>query len=199
MKKLTGYPSIDNIHNSDYSFFSRNPIIPNMSIYNTINLISNFYRKEEAIDCLDLRVNYDEMIKDAITLSKTLKELGVKKGDIVSVAMPNFYQGVIVYLACNRIGAITTFINSMSSIEEVLGYLNEFESSLFINFDKDKEYNKKIKDGSKVRNIITLHSNEISTKNYGSITMIYLLVILVVLLNIIKNLYILYMVVRKTL
>ncbi len=169
MKKLTGYPSIDNIHNGDYSFFSRNPIIPNMSIYNTINLISNFYRKEEAIDCLDLRVNYDEMIKDAITLSKTLKELGVKKGDIVSVAMPNFYQGVIVYLACNRIGAITTFINSMSSIEEVLGYLNEFESSLFINFDKDKEYNKKIKDGSKVRNIITLHSNEISTKNYSSI------------------------------
>ena len=169
MKKLTGYPSIDNIHNSDYSFFSRNPIIPNMSIYNTISLISNFYRKEEAIDCLDLRVNYDEMIKDAITLSKTLKELGVKKGDIVSVAMPNYYQGVIIYLACNRIGAITTFINSMSSIEEVLGYLNEFESSLFINFDKDKEYNKKIKDGSKVRNIITLHSNEISTKNYSSI------------------------------
>ena len=169
MKKLTGYPSIDNIHNSDYSFFSRNPIIPNMSIYNTINLISNFYRKEEAIDCLDLRVNYGEMLKDAITLSKTLKELGIKKGSIVSAAMPNYYQGVIIYLACNRIGAITTFINSMSSIEEVLGYLNEFESSLFINFDKDKEYNKKIKDGSKVRNIITLHSNEISTKNYSSI------------------------------
>ena len=138
MKKLTGYPSIDNIHNSDYSFFSRNPIIPNMSIYNTINLISNFYRKEEAIDCLDLRVNYGEMLKDAITLSKTLKELGIKKGSIVSAAMPNYYQGVIIYLACNRIGAITTFINSMSSIEEVLGYLNEFESSLFINFDKDK-------------------------------------------------------------
>ena len=169
MKKLTGYPSIDNIHNSNYSFFSRNPIIPNMSIYNTINLISNFYRKEEAIDCLDLRVNYGEMLKDAITLSKTLKELGIKKGSIVSAAMPNYYQGVIIYLACNRIGAITTFINSMSSIEEVLGYLNEFESSLFINFDKDKEYNKKIKDGSKVRNIITLHSNEISTKNYSSI------------------------------
>ena len=109
------------------------------------------------------------MLKDAITLSKTLKELGIKKGSIVSAAMPNYYQGVIIYLACNRIGAITTFINSMSSIEEVLGYLNEFESSLFINFDKDKEYNKKIKDGSKVRNIITLHSNEISTKNYSSI------------------------------
>lgn len=166
---FTGYPSIDNIHNKDYSFFDRTPIIPDMSIYNTINMLSTFYRKEEAIDCLDLNVNYDEMINDTVLLSKTFRELGIKKGDIISVAMPNFYQGVIVYLAANRIGAVTTFINSMSSIEEVLGYLNEFESSLFINFDKDSEYNKKIKDNSKVRNIITLNRDEINTKNYGNI------------------------------
>ena len=166
---FTGYPSIDNIHNKDYSFFDRNPIIPDMSIYNTINMLSTFYRKEEAIDCLDLNVNYDEMINDTVLLSKTFRELGIKKGDIISVAMPNFYQGVIVYLAANRIGAVTTFINSMSSIEEVLGYLNEFESSLFINFDKDSVYNKKIKDNSKVRNIITLNRDEINTKNYGNI------------------------------
>lgn len=167
---FTGYPSIDNIHNKDYSFFDRNPIIPDMSIYNTINMLSTFYRKEEAIDCLDLNVNYDEMINDTVLLSKTFKELGIKKGDIISVSMPNFYQGVIVYLAANRIGAVTTFINSMSSIEEVLGYLNEFGSSLFINFDKDSEYNKKIKDNSKVKNIITLNKDEINTKNYGNIT-----------------------------
>lgn len=167
---FTGYPSIDNIHNKDYSFFDRNSIIPDMSIYNTINMLSTFYRKEEAIDCLDLNVNYDEMINDTVLLSKTFKELGIKKGDIISVSMPNFYQGVIVYLAANRIGAVTTFINSMSSIEEVLGYLNEFESSLFINFDKDSEYNKKIKDNSKVKNIITLNKDEINTKNYGNIT-----------------------------
>ena len=166
---FTGYPSIDNIHNKDYSFFDRNPIIPDMSIYNTINMLSTFYRKEEAIDCLDLNVNYDEMINDTVLLSKTFKELGIKKGDIISVSMPNFYQGVIVYLAANRIGAVTTFINSMSSIEEVLGYLNEFESSLFINFNKDSVYNKKIKDNSKVRNIITLNRDEINIKNYGNI------------------------------
>lgn len=167
---FTGYPSIDNIHNKDYSFFDRNPIIPDMSIYNTINMLSTFYRKEEAIDCLDLNVNYNEMINDTVLLSKTFKELGIKKGDIISVSMPNFYQGVIVYLAANRIGAVTTFINSMSSIEEVLGYLNEFESSLFINFNKDSVYNKKIKDNSKVRNIITLNRDEINTRNYGNIT-----------------------------
>ena len=109
------------------------------------------------------------MINDSITMSKTLKELGIKKGDIISVSMPNYYQGVITFLAANRIGAITTFINSMSSIEEVLGYLNEFESTLFINYDKDEEYNKKITAGSRVKNILTLKHDEINTKNYKNI------------------------------
>lgn len=53
-----------------------------------------------------------------------------------------FYQAVVIYLASNRIGAITTFINSLSSIEEVLGYLNQFESPLFINYDKNSDYKK---------------------------------------------------------
>lgn len=169
MKELTGYPSIDNIHNREYSFSSKHPFIPNMSIYNAINYLSAFYRKEEAIDCLDLTVSYEQMLNDAVTLSKTFKELGIKKGDIISVSIPNYYQGVITYLAANRIGAVTTFINSMSSIEEVLGYLNEFESTLFINYDKDSEYNKKIKCQSKVKNIITLNKNEINNKNYNKI------------------------------
>ena len=43
----------------------------------------------------------------------------------------------------------------MSSIEEILGYLNEFESTLFINYDKDEEYNRKITAGSRVK--IFLH------------------------------------------
>ncbi len=169
MKELTGYPSIDNIHNREYSFSSKHPFIPNMSIYNAINYLSAFYRKEEAIDCLDLTVSYEQMLNDAVTLSKTFKELGIKKGDIISVSMPNYYQGVITYLAASRIGAVTTFINSMSSIEEVLGYLNEFESTLFINYDKDSEYNKRIKCQSKVKNIITLNKNEINNKNYNKI------------------------------
>ena len=169
MKELTGYPSIDNIHNREYSFSSKHPFIPNMSIYNAINYLSAFYRKEEAIDCLDLTVSYEQMLNDAVTLSKTFKELGIKKGDIISVSMPNYYQGVITYLAASRIGAVTTFINSMSSIEEVLGYLNEFESTLFINYDKDSEYNKRIKCQSKVKNIITLNKNETNNKNYNKI------------------------------
>ena len=76
MKEKIGSEPINN----SYSFLEKHPIIPNLSIYNAISLLSRFYRNVEAIDCLDLTVSYDEMINDSITMSKALKELGIKKG-----------------------------------------------------------------------------------------------------------------------
>lgn len=162
-EKLTGYPRIDKPQNNGYSFFAKNPIIPNVSIYNSIQLITSFYKKRNAIDCIDLTANYDQLIKDSVTISKALKELGVRKGDIVSVSMPNYYQAVASFLACNRIGVVTTFLNSSASNEEVCEYLNLFESPILINYDKSKEENIKIKEKTKVNYIITLRKNRINS------------------------------------
>ena len=40
MKEATG----NNPINNDYSFLEKHPIIPNLSIYNAISLLSRFYR-----------------------------------------------------------------------------------------------------------------------------------------------------------
>ena len=162
-KKLTGYPSIDKPQNNGYSIFEKNPIIPNMSIYNSIQLINSLYKKKEAINCIDLTASYDRLIKDAVILSKALKELGVKKGDIVSVSMPNYYQAVASFLACNRIGAVTTFLNPSASDKEICEYLNLFESPILINYNKTKDENISIKKETKVDYIITLNKNKINS------------------------------------
>ena len=154
-KIKTGFPSIDKPQNDGYSFFAKHPFIPDMSIYSAIQLLSTFYRNNKAIDCLDLIADYDQLLKDSITVSLALKELGTKKGDIISVSMPNFYQAVATFLACNRIGAVTTFLNAGASQDEINEYLNLFESPIFINYDKTKEENKSIKRKTGVRYIIT--------------------------------------------
>lgn len=166
--KETSYPSIDRAHEKDENYFDIHPIIPNLSIYNAIKLISTLYKDGNAIDCLNLKVSYKEMIEQAATLSKAFKELGIKSGDIITVSMPNFSQAVIVYLAANRIGAITTFLNSFAEIEEVCRYLNLFESPIFINYDKDKEYNDKIKLNTKVRQVITLLQKDLNNKKFAN-------------------------------
>ena len=155
-KELTGYASIDNPQSINASYFEKHPMIPNTNIYNTLKLLSQFYLDKTAINCYDLNASYRQLLEDAKIISLALKELGVKKGDIISVCMPNFYQALSTFFACNRIGAITTFIDAKASIEEIGGYLNTFESPIFINYDASVEENKKLKEVSKVRHIITL-------------------------------------------
>ena len=170
-EKITGYASIDMPHEKNAKWSEKHPIIPNTNIYTTVKLLSMFYKDRTAVNCFDLNASYGKMLDDAVVISKALLELGVTKGSVVSVCMPNFYQALAVFLACNRIGVITTFIDSKASVEDICFYLNEFESPLFINFDVREEVNKKIKENTKVNHIITLEKKNLNSldlnKNYG--------------------------------
>lgn len=167
-KNLTGYPSIDKPQNNGYSFMQKHPYIPNLSVYEAIYLLNYFYKEKEAIDCLDLSVSYGEMFEDSVTISKALKELGVRKGDIIVISMPNYYQAVSAFMACNRIGAITTFLNPSASKEEITEHLNMFESPILINYDKSEEQNDFYKKNSKLNYIITLNKKNINNKDLGN-------------------------------
>ena len=166
--KMTGFASIDKPQNIGHSFMEKNPIIPNMSVYNTIKLINSFYGKKTSVDCLDLSVDYNHMFNDAVTISRALKELGVKKGQIVSISMPNYYQAIAAFLACNRIGAVTTFLSYGAADEEINEYLNLFESPVFINYDKTNDENMKYKNNSSVNYIITLDKNKVNDIDFDS-------------------------------
>lgn len=169
MKKETGYSSVDKIHEEGFSYFKRNPIIPDMSIYNAISLINIFNKNSNAIECMNLSISYKELFDEAVIISKSFKEMGISKGDIITVCTPNTYQAVVVFLAANRIGAITTFLNYLASDNEIKEYLNLFESPLFINYDRTLEYNEKIKKDTKVRQIVTLRKEDVYSKRISRI------------------------------
>lgn len=164
-KKLTGYASIDNPQSKNSTFLEKKPIIPNTDIYTTLKLLSAFYLNNIAIDCLDLKASYKQLLKDSVIISKAFKELGVKKGEIVSVAMPNFYQALAAFFACNRIGAVITFLDPSLAIDGISEYINLFESPIYINFNKSAEFNKKIKEKTNVKYIITLDKSKINSLN----------------------------------
>ena len=69
---------------------------------------------------------YQELIDDSHTLYLSFKELGVKKGDIVTISLPSNYQAISSFLALNELGAITTFVDTYANKEELLSYLNNF-------------------------------------------------------------------------
>ena len=53
------------------------------------------------------------------TCTKGFYKLGIKKGGIVSVCVPNTIEGLVSFFAINRLGGIVNFIHPASSEEEI--------------------------------------------------------------------------------
>lgn len=160
-KELTGYPSIDLPQSREAKFFERNPIIPNIDMITILKLLSKKNRELQAIDCNELHATYQQLLDDSHTLFLSFKELGVKKGDIITISLPSNYQAICSFLALNELGAITTFIDTYASESEILSYLSNYQSPILVNFNKSIEENENIRKKSNVRYIITL-SNQLS-------------------------------------
>lgn len=166
MKKETGYPSIDKVHFKGTKFSERHPIIPSISFSDIMDLMFFIQGDHNIVDCLDLEVNTREFKKDSLLFAKALLELGVRPNDVVVVSMPNYYQAIPIFKATNMIGAVTTYLNPLASIEETKEYLNKYESPIFITCYKGEEYNKNIKQGTKVKHIISMKEEFVNSRDF---------------------------------
>ena len=166
MKKETGYPSIDKVHFKGTKFSERHPIIPSISFSDIMDLMFFIQGDHNIVDCLDLEVNTKEFKKDSLLFAKALLELGVRPNDVVVVSMPNYYQAIPVFKATNMIGAVTTYLNPLASIEETKEYLNKYESPIFITYYKGEEYNNSIKQGTKVKHIISMKEEFVNSRDF---------------------------------
>ena len=90
-------------------------------------------------------VTYRDLFYEVNRAAYVLKELGVKKGDAVSLMMPSIPEAVYMSLAVHRIGA-TLVIHYLGLSEETLAYrLNDCNSKVLI------VANKAFRNGSEIR------------------------------------------------
>lgn len=143
-----------------YSREERSIKFTNKSIYD--------YLKDEVDDDLDLyalnyfgtRITFDEMFKKIDLISRSLKSLGVKKGDIVTICMPNMPEAVETFYACNKIGAVADMIHPLSSANEIKTYLTQSESRILILYDANYEKVESIIDDTHVYKTVLVSVSE---------------------------------------
>ncbi|KFY18276.1 hypothetical protein V491_04815 [Pseudogymnoascus sp. VKM F-3775] len=56
------------------------------------------------------KITYSQLLHDTSRLSFVLKDLGIRKGDIVCIYLPNIYEALVAMLACSRIGAVHSVV-----------------------------------------------------------------------------------------
>ncbi len=83
-------------------------------------------------------ITYRELHEQVCRLSNAMKDLGVKKGDRVTIYMPMIPEATYAMLACARIGAVHSVVFGGFSPESLHGRIEDCDSTVLITADTGK-------------------------------------------------------------
>jgi acetyl-CoA synthetase len=90
------------------------------------------------------RISYRELHEKVCRCANALKQLGVKKGDRITIYLPMIPEIAVAMLACTRIGAIHSVVFAGFSSEALGGRIADCQSTLVITADEGLRGGKRI-------------------------------------------------------
>lgn len=163
-----GYSSIDKPWLKYCDEDAINAEIPKMKTYDLI-----YEKRKNELDYtafiyFNNKIKMKTFFETVEKIAKSLKHIGVKEGDIVSVALPNMPEAVYLLYALNRVGAVTDFIDPRLTTDGFTKRLKSTNSKYLFALDMSKGNVSKI-DKNLVNNIIYLSISESFPKSLKTI------------------------------
>lgn len=124
------------------------------SMFEALENIARQYPDNIAFDFMGKSTSYRRLIEETERCAKALKTIGVRENDRVTIAMPNCPQAIYMFYAVNLVGAVANMIHPLSAEKEIEFYLNESESVTAITLDQFYDKFERIRENTKVVNII---------------------------------------------
>ena len=107
----------------------------NGTIFDAIYETAEKYPDYIAFDFMGSSTKYSDFVKKVKEAATALYLIGVKKGDNVTICMPNSPQGVILFYALNYIGAVSNMIHPLSAEKEIEFYITDSKSKFCLTID----------------------------------------------------------------
>ena len=124
------------------------------SMFEAVENVARKYPNAVAFDFMGKSTTYRSLVREIENCAKALKTIGVREGDKVTIAMPNCPQAIYMFYAVNLVGGIANMIHPLSAEKEIEFYLNESESVTAITLDQFYHKFERIRENTKVINII---------------------------------------------
>ena len=124
------------------------------SMFEAVEAVAKQYPNYVAFNFMGKATTYRTMVREIENCARALKTIGVREGDKVTIAMPNCPQAIYMFYAVNLIGGIANMIHPLSAEKEIEFYLNESESVTAITLDQFYHKFERIRENTKVINII---------------------------------------------
>jgi long-chain acyl-CoA synthetase len=127
---------------------------PEVPLTNVIDRAANEVPDNVAIYFLGKKINYRDLKSLIDKLAKALADMGVSKGDVVALFLPNYPQFVISYYAALRIGAIVTSLSLLATSPEARYQLVDSCAETIIIDERNLQTFNMIRSETKVRHVI---------------------------------------------
>ena len=127
---------------------------PQGSMFDAVREVAGKYPDNVAFDFMGKSTTYRKLVEQVENCAKSLKTLGVRAGDRITIAMPNCPQAIFMFYAVNLVGGISNMIHPLSAEKEIEFYLNESESYSVITLDQFYNKFEAVRQNTKVVNII---------------------------------------------
>ena len=92
---------------------------PRLTMYQMVAETAKKYPKTLAYTFMGKGTTYEEFVQRIDRAAKGLVKLGIRKGNRVTICMPNTPQALDCFYALNRIGAIPNMIHPLSAAQEI--------------------------------------------------------------------------------
>ena len=160
----TEYPSNIKPWKKYYENFDENFVVPEETIFMMLEKNAKKMPNNIAINYMNFKLSFKKYIEKIVNEANSLKKLGVKKGEIVPVFLPNIPEARITIYALNIIGAIAYPINPLLPPKEFEKILqdNDVKNVFIFNLFYEK-YLPAIKNSS-VDNVIMTYGTDLIPK-----------------------------------
>lgn len=130
---------------------------PECSMFNYLRQTSREHLNYYAIEFEGKKITYKKLLEQIESVAKALVNIGIKKGNCISIISVNTPEVVLMIYAANRIGAVANMIHPMLSSSEIETFINKTNSSAVLVLDQIYPKLEKIKweDEQKPKIILT--------------------------------------------
>ena len=140
---------------SDYGFR-----VPDVTMFGMLSIVAESQPQAVAYEYFGTKHTYAQFVNQIEKVSAAYFDLGVRKGDIVTVIMPNTPEAVVSIYALNRLGAVSNIVHPLSARGEIKNYLNSVNCKFVLAIDLCCRKISEIIDETDVEKIVVASAGE---------------------------------------
>ncbi|OQX93890.1 MAG: hypothetical protein B6I17_01470 [Tenericutes bacterium 4572_104] len=122
----------------------------NQTLYESLRNTALKYPNRYALLFMNRYMDYKNLLERVDDLAAGFLEIGIKKKEVVTIALPNVFEAIYSFYALNKIGVICHMVHPLTPVVQMSKYMEETNSKHLIILDTFYHHFEKLKEDKKI-------------------------------------------------